>query len=401
MTAPIFGVTMLVACAQPPSTTDLGAVRDGARAVFDGKVLAELQMGGDGRGECLVELHRAPDMTPCLRIGRVGVGLHRRDVEDLLGPPTQTRPKGTIEQRVYVVEESKPWMTYFVVEYRDDHTVAVQFTGAPSAPSEHKLAGIALGDPKDVVVARLGPAIGKCPISEIQALVWTWRLPLSLEIREGRVFSMRVGNDPAPKPTSGADTVAHFQSSPRAGSPVDPPRRSLDDLADSIAKTGRSAERGAIADIAWPADRAEAEMLGWHGVVHVIAASRSPAELPMRKVYVHADATPLIELTRIGNPAVTKLDPEGVVARVFGPVQGDAFFLVPIGAAGCNGDVSIDFAEARNGFSVIALPGTLPPALIEDEYREPGKPDPDALRRFIRREFPAEPIDKRQLAAGR
>jgi len=238
-------------------------------------------------------------------------------------------------------------------------------------------------------------------VAEVRALIWTWP-SFSIEMREGRVFSIRA-SEPAPPQARRDESVAHLQSSPR-GSPQGGEgrgrRQSLDDAAAPLAKAGLVAERGAIADIAWPADVTEADALGRHAVVRVIAASRAAAELPMRRVYVHADSAPPLDLVLIGRPTRSLLDPGSLAGRVFGLQQEDAFFLLPIASAGCSGDVSIDFAQTRIGFSVTMLPASPPSFLVEDEYREPAKPSADALKRFIQREWPTAPLpDPRQVSA--
>jgi hypothetical protein len=404
----LYAGALLTACAQPPAEERPSAVSaapgspaDQARLIFTGDLEADLYEV-DGHVGCSVRPkgqaikadmpEPSRNLTPCLHIGPIGIGLSQDAIEGFLGAPMQTRPKGEgIEQRAYLVERGEPWLTYFVIDYRDGLATAVQFTGGPSAQHGYKLVKIGLGDPTSTVLEKLGRPTGRCPVPEIQAIVWTWPLPLSIEVRERRVFSMRVASPrQQPLTEAGDGMTAHFQSG--TGGQFSGPQRSLDDLAASIAKTGLVADRAATADIAWPADTAELEALGRNAVLHVISAAQTASELPISKVYVLADSAKPIELTRIGMPRLTKLDPASPVGKLIGPHQEESFFLLPISATACRGEISIDFAQGRSAFTVIGLPAATPPSLLEDEYREPGKPSPDRLRRFMRREWPQSPL---------
>ena len=64
-------------------------------------------------------------------------------------------------------------------------------------------------------------------------------------------------------------------------------------------------------------------------------------------------------------------------------------YMTRLSAFGMSGSLLVDFARNRTGFEVSALP--LSPPNYSVPAGEPGKPDPDTVREFLKREFPDAP----------
>jgi hypothetical protein len=331
---------------------------------------------------------------PCFHIGRVAVGLSRDTIEHLLGVSDRTMPgSGGIETRVYFVEREQSAPTYFVIGYPNDQAVSVQFTGSPSLRNDYTLSTLALGDPMDRALKRLGPPAGRCPVAEIDGEVWSYSpFLLSIEIKSDRIFSMRVAEPSRPTATARpqGDPSMHVQSG--GGLQAGGDRKSLEEIAAAVAKLpeGVVAERAVTADIGWPRHPTEFEALGRNAVLHVSAVSQDPKELPLMRVFVRGRDAATIPLSKIGPSKIRPTEPGSDINRLLGPHREDAFYLLPIATTTCLGGIGVDFAQGRTDFDVVRLPLSAPPSA--QGSRVSREPQYEALRAFIEREWPAIPL---------
>ncbi len=134
----------------------------------------------------------------CLHIGPLQVGSRAAAYQDWLTEAYKVIPNsdGSIST-VYLFESDSETAPYLVLTTQRDTVVAVQLTGE-SMPDEFHLSLIRLGDPEERVVSQLGGPRMEHPIGEgIEGHLWGYTpWPLSFEIRDGRVFSMRVSRRP-------------------------------------------------------------------------------------------------------------------------------------------------------------------------------------------------------------
>ncbi len=143
-------------------------------------------------------------VVPCLRIGAVFVGMSRESIERVLGKPWRdlgpTPPgKSTV---AYLVHHDSVAGTsaYYAVEYEhlDSMEIAfsVQLTGDKLSTGEH-FSCIGLGDGAEAITQQLGRPSETAAVdvgrAGVTATAWYyWTLSTSIEIVNGRVFSLRV-----------------------------------------------------------------------------------------------------------------------------------------------------------------------------------------------------------------
>lgn len=137
-----------------------------------------------------------PPYIQCLRIGPVAIGQTLQDVARLLGKAYRVIENGDTTQRVYIIRIGTPAgqpAPYWVIGFDGDRrVVSIQMTGVRG---DDKLAfsSIRLGDSKSRVAGILGAPYMRRDVEDIEAEFWGYTpFPISLEIKDGRVYSIRV-----------------------------------------------------------------------------------------------------------------------------------------------------------------------------------------------------------------
>lgn len=179
----------------------LFANRQGGNAPAPGEQLLCVAPQEDGDGS----------LRPCLRIGRVHIGQAESDVVRVLSEPFRdlAYPDGTRAYAHLVFsDEAADAGAYYVLAYEDvagERVVSsIQLTGdAPPLPFSFSCLG--LGASADDVARQLGrPASTESFTDETRGLsgqVWVYdTAPVSIELVEGRVYSIRATRPPELEP---------------------------------------------------------------------------------------------------------------------------------------------------------------------------------------------------------
>jgi hypothetical protein len=132
----------------------------------------------------------------CLRIGPVRIGETLRDVAMRFGRAGKEVRQGGVTLRVWPVNLKVPPGTslpYWVIGFDDQRrVVSIQLTGDRPV-DRYDFSSLRLGDPEARVREILGEPSETQPVPAIGAEMWIWRPhPVTLEIKDGRVYSMRV-----------------------------------------------------------------------------------------------------------------------------------------------------------------------------------------------------------------
>lgn len=143
-------------------------------------------------------------IAPCLRVGSVFVGASREHVEHHLGTPWRSlEPRDSSRQMVAYRPSGDSLIareTYFVVEYErvsgTEVVFSVQHTGSHRS-SSHEMSCLGLGDSATVVRRQLGPPSDSSVFGKSEhgssGVSWYYSAsPLSIELVDGRVYSLRV-----------------------------------------------------------------------------------------------------------------------------------------------------------------------------------------------------------------
>jgi hypothetical protein len=152
----------------------------------------ELACVGDGEP---VE-SQSPPYRECLQIGPVRIGESLRDVAMRFGRAGKEVRQGEVTLRVWPVRMDLPPGTslpYWVIGFDEDRrVVSIQLTGDKRI-DRYTFSSLRLGDPESRVHRILGEPTEKQEVSKVGAEMWSWRpYPVTLEIKDGRVYSMRV-----------------------------------------------------------------------------------------------------------------------------------------------------------------------------------------------------------------
>ncbi len=130
----------------------------------------------------------------CLRIGPLHVGQSFRDVSMILGKAAKQVTRGAVVERVYPIRIDVPPghpVPYWVVGVEDQRVVFVQLTG--SAGVRHAFSSLHLGDRTERVLQTLGEPSVRQDAPRPDSEYWGYSpAPVWLEIRAGRLYSMRV-----------------------------------------------------------------------------------------------------------------------------------------------------------------------------------------------------------------
>ena len=159
----------------------------------------EFRIAGAGLA-CITETapqdSQIPPYRDCLRIGPVRVGETLRDVAMRFGKAAKEVRQGPVTLRVWPVQMDVPEGTslpYWVIGFdQDRRVVSIQLTGDKRV-DQYTFSSLRLGDPESKVRRILGEPPERQPVPAIGAEMWSWRpFPVTLEIKDGRVYSMRV-----------------------------------------------------------------------------------------------------------------------------------------------------------------------------------------------------------------
>jgi len=133
----------------------------------------------------------APSGVPCLRIGPMRLGLSMAEVAKRLGQPERELKQGAAIVRVYRIQSDAAEVPYWVVTFTQGQVTAIQLTGREAGSLA--FSSIRLGDPAGRVRELLGDPPATDEIQEIGGTRWSYRPhPFSLELVDGRVYSIRV-----------------------------------------------------------------------------------------------------------------------------------------------------------------------------------------------------------------
>lgn len=138
----------------------------------------------------------APPYRDCLRIGPIRIGDTLRDVAMRFGPAGKEVRQGDVTLRVWPVRLNVPAGTalpYWVIGFdADRRVVSIQLSGERRV-DDYAFSSLRLGDPQSRVLRVLGEPSERQPVPNVGAEMWGWRpYPVSLEIKDGRIYSMRV-----------------------------------------------------------------------------------------------------------------------------------------------------------------------------------------------------------------
>lgn len=132
----------------------------------------------------------------CLRIGPVRIGETLRDVAMRFGRAGKEVRQDGVTLRVWPVNLNVPPGTslpYWVIGFDDQRrVVSIQLTGDRPL-DRYEFSSLRLGDPEARVREILGEPSETQVVPGVGAEMWIWRPhPVTLEIKDGRVYSMRV-----------------------------------------------------------------------------------------------------------------------------------------------------------------------------------------------------------------
>jgi hypothetical protein len=138
---------------------------------------------------------QAPSYLDCLRIGPIRVGDTLRTVSMKFGKARQTVNRGPVTERVYPISLNIPAgqpVPYWVIGFEGQRVVFIQISGNISV-EQYAFSSIRVGDPESKLLQQFGPAEVTRPVPQIGAVMWGYKpYPVTFEIKNGRVFSMRV-----------------------------------------------------------------------------------------------------------------------------------------------------------------------------------------------------------------
>lgn len=144
-----------------------------------------------------------PDESPvirdCLRMGRLRIGMSLFDVSRELGKPYRVVEQDGATLRVYVIAIEVPEghsLPYWVVGFRGGTVSSLQITGE-RGDKRVAFSSIRLGDPKSRVLDVLGEPFVTKDVKDVDAEFWGYPpFPVSFEIKNGRVYSIRISDEP-------------------------------------------------------------------------------------------------------------------------------------------------------------------------------------------------------------
>lgn len=136
-----------------------------------------------------------PAYLDCLKIGPLRIGETLRTVSMKFGKARQTVNRGPVTERVYPISMNIPVgqpVPYWVVGFEGQRVVSIQITGDLRV-EQYAFSSIRIGDPDSKLLRLFGPAGFSQPAPQIGGVMWGYSpYPVTFEMKNGRVYSMRV-----------------------------------------------------------------------------------------------------------------------------------------------------------------------------------------------------------------
>jgi len=140
-----------------------------------------------------------PDQQPpylaCLQIGPIQIGETLRTVSMKFGKARKTVKRGDVTERLYPIALNVPAghpVPYWVIGFDRQRVISIQITG-DLLVDQYAFSSIRVGDPESRVLLLLGPPEFSQPVSQVGGDMWGYSpYPVTFEIKNGRVYSMRV-----------------------------------------------------------------------------------------------------------------------------------------------------------------------------------------------------------------
>jgi len=176
----------------PTLALALAAPRFGAQAAG-----GEFRYSG-GELNCVSGVESAnqePPYLDCLQIGPIRIGDTMRTVSMKFGKARQTVNRGAVTERVYPIDMNVPAgqpLPYWVLGFEGQRVISIQISGDMRV-EQYAFSSIRIGDPESKLLRLFGPAGFTQPVPQIGAVMWGYSpYPVTFELKNGRVFSMRV-----------------------------------------------------------------------------------------------------------------------------------------------------------------------------------------------------------------
>lgn len=136
----------------------------------------------------------------CLLIGAIRVEQTVAQVEAITGKASAVvEGQAGEEIRVYSLRGAAEPPPYLAVGFVEGKVSSIQLSGnATSEP--YAFSSLTLGDTADKVTQILGPPAARNPMKDVPGDLWSYRpFPISLEVHEGRVVSIKIWKPSAAK----------------------------------------------------------------------------------------------------------------------------------------------------------------------------------------------------------
>jgi hypothetical protein len=150
-----------------------------------------------------------------------------------------------------------------------------------------------------------------------------------------------------------------------------------------------------LVNFGWPSSVEECQALGSYIVLLVSIISRNPGEFPVRRLYVSPNAPDYsgdIELQQLSSMRL--VISEGLLAAsILGRYREDGLYLAPATAVMRRGRIEAEYGAIGFPSAVSALPPRPPDNACASRIPQSSSaPNRDALRAFIRKEYPGYPF---------
>jgi hypothetical protein len=134
----------------------------------------------------------------CLQIGPVQIGETLRTVSMKFGKARKTVKRGEVTERLYPIALDVPAghpVPYWVIGFEHQRVISIQITGDLRV-EQYAFSSIRVGDPESRVLQLFGPPGFSQPVSQVGGDMWGYSpYPVTFEIKNGRVYSMRVSEE--------------------------------------------------------------------------------------------------------------------------------------------------------------------------------------------------------------
>jgi len=146
--------------------------------------------------------------------------------------------------------------------------------------------------------------------------------------------------------------------------------------------------RGALFDLALPADSVEYDSLKGNALLLLSCVVQDSLEIPPSRLYL-INGNEKFDLAAVMILKSEVPDSSEIILRVFGKYRSDTIYLFPLVLRNPGAELYMDFAVNRNDFR-LAVFGDVSPLEYQkvNKYAESDKPAPANVFKFIMREFP-------------